>query len=368
MRKVVNLLVVLVFSAGMMAQEKSFEQQVKEISNQITEITESEKDLLKSEVAVINKKLELGEISAEDAERMKREASEKRAKNIQSKITVQEEKLKELVEARANGEVPEDDSEIESFQIGNNTITVKSGDWDWDWEWSDNDDDDYKSDRNYKKSYDNPRRTSSQFVFAFGFNNVIVDHDFSTLTDSDYKMDAFFFELGGSGKTRMSKKASILYIKYGFSFLWNNLRPSNNQYFEFDGTSASLETYPVNLKNSARLRNIELVFPVHLEFDFTKPKVREDYVRYRQGKAFRMGLGGYGGFRLQTKQFIKYYQNDLKFKEKSRGNYGVNSFIYGLSAYAGYKATSLYMKYDMNPLFKEGDERNISLGMRFDFN
>ena len=37
---------------------------------------------------------------------------------------------------------------------------------------------------------------------------------------------------------------------------------------------------------------------------------------------------------------------------------------------AGYKATSLYLKYDLNPLFENNtiDQNNISLGIRFDFN
>lgn len=357
MRTILSIITICVMSSGLWAQEKSFEKQVKEISDEITAITESEKSLLKAEVEVINKKVELGELTEEEAAKLKRDASEKRAKNIEDKVAVQEKKLEQLVEDKINGKIEEEPTNVEVFTIGDKKITV-STDWDWD-----------NDDKQEEKSYtNNPRRTSSQFIFGFGFNNVIVDNDFSTLSDSDYKMSSFFFELGGSGKTRLSKEASIFYFKYGLSVLWNNLRPTENRYFVFDGKQSTMETYPINLKNSARLRNIELVFPLHLELDFTKPVKREDYVRYRQGEAFRLGIGGYGGFRLQTKQFVKYYQNDLKFKEKSRGNYGVNNFIYGLSAYAGYKSTSLYMKYDMNPLFKDGDERNVSIGVRFDFN
>ena len=37
---------------------------------------------------------------------------------------------------------------------------------------------------------------------------------------------------------------------------------------------------------------------------------------------------------------------------KQKGDFNVNNFIYGLSAYIGYKETSLYVKYDLNPIFE----------------
>ncbi len=48
----------------------------------------------------------------------------------------------------------------------------------------------------------------------------------------------------------------------------------------------------------------------------------------------------------------------------------MNDFIYGVSTYIGYKETSLYLKYDLNPMFKNNaiKQNNISLGVRFDFN
>jgi hypothetical protein len=37
-----------------------------------------------------------------------------------------------------------------------------------------------------------------------------------------------------------------------------------------------------------------------------------------------------------------------------------------LTGYLGYKDASLYVKYDLNPLFKDTETSNISLGVRFD--
>ncbi len=54
----------------------------------------------------------------------------------------------------------------------------------------------------------------------------------------------------------------------------------------------------------------------------------------------------------------------------TKGDFNTNNFIYGLSAYVGFSEISLYVKYDLNPLFTNNPikQNNISLGVRFDFN
>ena len=60
----------------------------------------------------------------------------------------------------------------------------------------------------------------------------------------------------------------------------------------------------------------------------------------------------------------------IKLTERIRGDFNTSNFIYGLSTYIGYKETSLYLKYDLNPLFTDNavKQNNVSLGLRFDFN
>ena len=73
---------------------------------------------------------------------------------------------------------------------------------------------------------------------------------------------------------------------------------------------------------------------------------------------------------MKSKQVLKFEVDDHKVTERVRGDFNTNNFIYGLSTYIGYKQTSLYLKYDLNPLFKENvvEQNNVSLGVRFDFN
>ena len=213
------------------------------------------------------------------------------------------------------------------------------------------------------------KRTTSQFVFAFGLNNAIPkDGD---LENSDFRVwGSHFYEWGLTYNTRIFKKHNLLHAKYGFSVMYNNLRPIDNRYFQKNGDQTLLATSSFDLQES-RLRNVYLAIPFHLEFDFSPKKTSKDGASsyFRTHESIRLGIGGYGGVRIKSKQLIHYEENGDKEKTKQKGDFNVTDFNYGLSSYIGYKAISLYCKYDMNQLFKNnGDLNNVSLGLRWDFN
>ncbi|WP_431244128.1 hypothetical protein ACQ9BO_07000 [Flavobacterium sp. P21] len=211
------------------------------------------------------------------------------------------------------------------------------------------------------------KRTTSQFVFALGLNNMMVDGKYQ---DSNYSfIGSHFYEWGFTYNSRLMKNDNLLHAKYGLSLMYNNIRPTDNRYFVVNGDQTNLETNAVNLTES-RFRNVYLVMPVHLEFDFTRPTVKDGKTYFKTHKSFRFGIGGYTGINVKSKQILKFEEDDLKYKSKAKGEYNVNNFIYGVSSYIGYKELSLYVKYDLNPLFQDNlvKENNISMGLRFDFN
>ena len=116
---------------------------------------------------------------------------------------------------------------------------------------------------------------------------------------------------------------------------------------------------------------VEIQFSVD-ELQFLIDSLPDGYkMVFKSHKSFRFGIGGYAGIRLKTKQIL-YYEDEYGdcVKQKTKKDFNASNFIYGLSAYMGYKATSLYVKYDLNPLFQDNavKQNNVSLGVRFDFN
>ncbi|WP_298777687.1 hypothetical protein [uncultured Polaribacter sp.] len=362
--KRILLLLVLFCTTIAQSQVKTFESEVRKISKKIEEITKQQKDSLKLKVIAIDKKLEKGEVSKSDAENQKKTAASYHARQIENLVGEQELFLQILVQDKTNGKIASADEEItteddeNTFTIGNKTfrLNINKGS------------SEEEKDKRKKKSN---RVTTSQFVFAMGLNNVLNNDDLSSLENSKYKFwQSHFYELGWTWKTRFTKEPSKLYFKYGVSFLWNNLRLKDNQQHVFDGNTTNLETRIDEVLTESRLRHVQMNFPVHLEWDFSKNKTYDNgFVKDRTNRSVRFGVGGFIGFKLGTRQYLEYTDlNGVEIEEVQYNNFNMNTLNYGLSSYIGYRDASFYVKYDLNPLFKNTDTRNISLGVRLDLN
>lgn len=318
---------------------QSFSERAGDISNNIERITKRQKDSLKTEVDAVNLLLEKNEITPAEADARKKEYAEKRAKNIEDQVSVEEQKLADLVKDKVDGNI------IDSTR----RITIK---------WGNN--------NKNKKRVQEYRRTTSQFVYAIGVNRALTDGK----ADDSYKWRSDFYEVGVSWNTRLAKNNNLLHAKYGLSLQYNNLRAADDKVFALDGNKTILVDAGRNI-DVARLRYVNLVVPAHLEFDFTKKKTEGDKTYFPTHKSFRVGLGGYAGVNVKEKQIVKYTNadgNDVK--DKTKGDYNVSDFVYGVSAYVSYGEIGLYAKYDLQPIFANNDidQNNLSLGIRFDFN
>src|SRR5690606_41183543 len=132
--------------------------------------------------------------------------------------------------------------------------------------------------------------------------------------------------------TRILENNNLLQAKYGLSLMYNNLEPRDNKYFVRDGQQTNLVESEFDLDHS-RLRNVYLVVPLHLEFDFGKAK-SAGVLKKQQG--WRLGIGGFAGARLKTKQVLRYEVDGDKIETRRKGDFNANDFNYGVSSYIGY--------------------------------
>ena len=332
--------------------QETFETRARAIAEKIEKITQEEKQALKVEVETINDLYANSTINKEQADAQKTAAAEKRAKNIENRTASAQQELNDLVQQKVDGKIMED-------------TKIKSGTTVINWSYRAKGDKENQNDST--KVEQKELRTTSQFVFAAGFNNLVTDN---AVAHSDYRyFGSHFYEVGVTWNSRILKEHNLLHAKYGMSLMYNNLRPTDNRVFVENGNQTVLETSLVNLKDS-RFRNVSIVVPLHLEFDFTKDERNEDQKYFKTHQGFRVGLGGFAGFNFKSKQILSYEMDGSNHRDRERGDFNVNDFVYGVSAYIGYESMSLYAKYDLNPLFKNNaiDQNNISLGVRFDLN
>ena len=334
-----SLLLLLAVVTPLQAQEKTYFEKVEELERQKEEIIQEEKEALKLEVENINQRLEAKKLTREEAEQLKAEAARKHALNIENRIAIIDNKIA-LLSRQEETENSDPDGENED------------SDWVFDW------------DSDKKRKYD--RRTYTDLVVAVGFNNALQEGQ--ALNDSDFKVaGSRFFELGIAWKTRVFQNTNWLRIKYGVSFQFNGLKPTDNRYFVEDGEQTVLVEHDFDLDKS-KFRMDNLVVPIHFEFGPSKKVESERSLRFYTDKKLKIGLGGYAGFNIGERQKLKYEDDGENVKKKLKGDYNTNEFIYGLSGYLGWGGSALYVKYHLNTIFKEpnAELHNFSVGLRFD--
>jgi hypothetical protein len=334
------LALVLTSTGKLVAQETTATTQIELLRVTKEKIISEEKEALKKEVEAIMARQDAKEITAEEANDLKKEAAERRALNIENRLAIIDNKIALL---ERNG-VDNSESKISIFSDGK-TIDIQLG---------------TPSERVYDL------RTTSDIVFAVGLNNVITKGE--NLDESDFKIGGSrFAELGWAWKTRVFKESNWLRVKYGFSLQFNGLKPTDNRYYVENGDQTNLEVYPIDLKKS-KFRQDNLVFPVHFEIGPSEKIEKDGYFRYNTHSKLKFGIGGYAGLNLSSRQKLKFKDDGEDVKLKLKDDYNTNNFIYGVSAYLGWRGTALYAKYDLNPIFKNNtvEQRNVSLGLRFD--
>ena len=195
------------------------------------QIVQQEKDSLKSEVENINSQLQNNVISSEEAETLKMKAAEMHALNIENRLAIIDNKIALL---ERNGDNSLNENGHISISVGNEDadnqrifgVSIKSK----------------------KRDVVHDKRTTSGAVVAFGLNNVITEGE--SLEDSDFEIwGSRFFEIGWVWNTRVLKNSNWVRFKYGLSFQYNGIKPTDNRYFVDTGEETELQTYPLNLKD-----------------------------------------------------------------------------------------------------------------------
>jgi len=339
MKTITMCLSILLLSFGMQvlqAQEESVLQKTERLEQQKEQIIAEEKEALKKSLEAISLQLENSVISPAEADRLREESAKKHALNIENRLAIAENEIEWKLR-----------NEEEITEKKEKSIHIEK-----------------EIEEECKIRAD---RTTSQLVIAAGFNNALKDGQ--SLNDSDFKLGGSrFFELGIAWRTRVFEDSNWLRLRYGISFQFNGLKPTDNRYFVEDGDLTVLEVYPLDLDKS-KFKMENLVIPLHFEFGPSNKSETDEGTWFYTDKKFKIGLGGFVGINIGERQKLKYEENGDNVKRKLKGDYNTNDLIYGLSGYIGWGNTSLYAKYDLNPIFKDPNVElnNISLGLRFDF-
>lgn len=303
---------------------------IDKLKAQKDKVEETEKKLLKNKIRKINEALESGEITAQEADFQKKEAAEKHAKNIEDQFKIIDANIDLITR---NLEENDDKAYYQHMSYLNRRSAVDT------------------ADRTVKKYH----KTFGDVVMNIGFSNTIGSD--KSIGDDFSVGGSRFFDIGYEWSTGLTKN-NFLRVRYGFNFQFTGFKPVDNQYLvKGDNHETHLEEFDLKLKKS-KFRMDNLVIPLYLELGPTSSTGYADKLK--------IGLGGYAGLNLKSIQKLKFKENSHRVKTKDYFNSQTEDLIYGLGAYIGYDSYALFVRYDLNPLFKHNQhsEQVIAAGLR----
>ncbi|OUJ74873.1 outer membrane beta-barrel protein [Hymenobacter crusticola] len=201
----------------------------------------------------------------------------------------------------------------------------------------------------------------SNFTMDLGLN-TLVNRGATAPNTYDYALRPLgsrYISFQWRHSWRLGAVGSPLYLVSGPEIAFNNYMFDNNaRLFANDSMSYINRESTLNLQKS-KLATTTLNLPLMAQLYFRDKKGHE---------SFRLSAGGFVGYRLSSHTKLKYDRDGSTKKDKDRGSYNLEDFQYGLQGIIGVRGLDLFVKYNLNDLFKENrgpQAQTLSFGITF---
>lgn len=219
-------------------------------------------------------------------------------------------------------------------------------DFDFDFSWDDDDDDEYRKRRRF--------RTEDSWNLEIGLNNFLTGVVSFVDESEPHNLDTWESHYIAITRNYSTKLAGPLYMEYGASVSWYNFTFANPRTrIEDDpdmltlGLDTDASIVPIRAKLRTPYVNVHFV-PV---LDLSKGTLDRSY----QGKGFRIGVGGYAGYRIGGKAKYVWEVDGDRRKAAPKGSYFMENFRYGVRGQVGFRGVDLFLNYDLNEVFTAGN-------------
>jgi hypothetical protein len=215
------------------------------------------------------------------------------------------------------------------------------------------------------------RRTYHSINFDIGTNNFITpNQQFPNSNNELYSVrpwGSWYVGINSIERTRLSRR---FFLEWGAGISWYNFKFENDNIRitkDANGVTFSEDQRDVSFiksKLTTTYLNISAV-PV---IDFSGRGRRPMVWNGGSGGSFRLGLGPYAGYRIDSYSKLVFKEDGDRHRERDHDNYYLNNIRYGLRLQVGFRATDLFFNYDLNELFatNKGPKLNaFSFGLTF---
>jgi hypothetical protein len=211
-------------------------------------------------------------------------------------------------------------------------------------------------------------RTTQSFNFDIGTSNFLSDGKFPDSENAPYAVrpwGSWYVGLNSVQRTRIGRN---FFVEWGLGVSWYN--------FKFQQDNITLVKDDIGVTFTPDMRDA----------DFRKSKLTVSYINaslvpmldfsnrgekprmWDGSRSFRIGVGPYIGYKIDSYSKIKYEVNDSMEKDRNHDSFYIENIRYGLRMQVGFRSTDLFFNYDMNSLFTTGkgpDLNAFSFGVVF---
>lgn len=188
-----------------------------------------------------------------------------------------------------------------------------------------------------------PRRGTENFVNVYvGLNNYLEDDELpnSNSLISLRPLGSWYLGLNFDNVTHV---VGPLYLDWGAGLSIQSFSFENTRVRILKGNDNISFTEENNITGDVSKLSMS-----HVNLHFV-PTI--SFGRY---SAFRVGLGGYAGYRIGARTKYKYDDaNGNRQKDKTNDNWYINPFRYGIRATVGWDSFDLFFNYDLTELFED---------------
>ncbi|MDO6391443.1 outer membrane beta-barrel protein [Pontibacter sp. BT731] len=208
--------------------------------------------------------------------------------------------------------------------------------------------------RNEEKKY---KATRYNFDFDLGLN-TFLNADNQQVPDLK-PTGSRYVSLNWHLNSQIGGRKSPFYLMSGLEFAFNNYMFDRNFVIEEDVNDVTYFRREMEINyDKSKLTHSSVNVPLMPMLKFKRQNGKE---------GFKIGAGPFAGYRLGAHSKFKFEDGGKTQKEKIRSGYNLSDFQYGLTGVVGYGNLDLFVKYNMNDLFKDNrgpDANVISFGLR----
>lgn len=218
--------------------------------------------------------------------------------------------------------------------------------------------------KKYSYVKDDNWKTRNYFTMDLGVNNWLIDgSEFPSASDEAYAVKPWGSWYVGLNINNQTRIGGPLVLEWGGGLSWYNFKLEDADFLVEKGDTQiefnDIGAERAGLKSKLTVGYINASVVPMLDFGKGSRKVKTYssdgfYFSRSKRRGFRIGAGGYIGYRIGSSSKLIYKEDGNQDRIKERDHFFLENFRYGIRGQLGFGSFDMFVMYDLNTVFAPG--------------